>query len=126
MIKKVSKDQREFPRAKRVLSVQYRLCDTRKADVAWYLSTTQDMSVSGLTFHTDLEFKIKDKLEIRVVMSGILEIFKGYTQVVRIDRKRTGSPCVVAVKFIEKKSRPITVKRSIKRTIKKISSRKKY
>lgn len=110
MAKPIFKERRSHLRAKRVLSIQYRLVKTNKKDFnkAWSLSTTQDMSLGGLTFYTENQYRPADILEIQVVMSGILEIFKGYGKVLRVERKKTGSYFLTAVTFVEKsgKSRP--------------------
>jgi len=95
-------ERRSFVRAKRVLSIEYHLIKSarRKVDPAWHLSTTQDMSLGGLTFFTDVEFRPGDILEVKVVMSGVLDIFKGPCRVVRVDKKRTGAYFLTAVQFL--------------------------
>ena len=102
MVKIDWSERRGFVRAKRILSIEYQLTKSarRKVDPAWHLSTTQDMSLGGLTFFTDVEFRPGDVLEVKVVMSGVLDIFKGPCQVVRVDKKRTGAYFLTAVQFI--------------------------
>jgi hypothetical protein len=103
MVKQILEDRRSAIRAQRILSIQYRVVDTktRGADRHWHLSTTHDMSATGLSFLSDIVYGIDDTLELHVVMSGVLDVFKGYGQVVRIDKKDTGSFCFVAVKFVK-------------------------
>jgi len=123
MTKQTTEERRFWVRAKRVLSIQYRLVKSRRksADKAWHLSTTQDMSYGGLSFYTDQEFKKEEVLELHVVMSGILDIFNGLGKVVRVERKATGSYFLTAVKFVEQKrqaksyKKPTAHKLSLKR-----------
>jgi hypothetical protein len=105
MKKQMAEERRFWVRAKRVLSIQYRLVKSRRksADGSWHLSTTQDMSFGGLSFYTDQEYRKEDVLELHVVMSGILDIFNGLGKVVRVEKKATGSYFLVAVKFVEQK-----------------------
>ena len=102
MVKVDWSERRSFIRAKRILSIEYQLIKSarRKIDPAWHLSTTQDMSLGGLTFFTDVEFRPGDILEVRVVMSGVLDIFKGPCKVIRADRKKAGAYYLTAVQFI--------------------------
>ena len=103
MVKPLAADRRRAVRAKRILSIQYRLMKSklrrRDADTNWHLSTTHDMSFLGLSFLSDVPFQMEDILELHVVMSGILDIFKGYGQVVRVEKKETGAFYLIAVKF---------------------------
>ena len=116
MVKQILEDRRSAIRAQRILSIQYRVVatKTRGADKHWHLSTTHDMSATGLSFLSDIVYGIDDTLELHVVMSGVLDVFKGYGQVVRIDKKDTGSFCFVAVKFV--KSPTQTVKSRTSKT----------
>ena len=100
------KDRRIAIRAKRILSIQYRLhkSQIKNADRSWHLSTTHDMSALGLSFLSEAPFFVDDILEMQVIMSGVLDIFKGYGQVVRIERKETGVFYFIAVRFIDLKS----------------------
>ncbi len=102
MVKVDWSERRSFIRAKRILSIEYQLIKSarRKVNPAWHLSTTQDMSLGGLTFFTDVEFRPGDILEVRVVMSGVLDIFKGPCKVIRADRKKAGAYYLTAVQFI--------------------------
>ncbi len=106
MMKTSAKDRRTAIRAKRILSIQYRLhkSQLKKADRSWHLSTTHDMSAVGLSFLSEVPFLVDDILEMHVIMSGVLDIFKGYGEVVRIERKETGVFYFIAVRFIDLKS----------------------
>lgn len=103
MVKQTGIEQRQWVRAKRILSVQHRLSHLQKksGELPWRLSTTYDMSLGGLAFFSDIEYKTNDIIEIHVVMSGILDIFKGFGKVVRVQKKKTGAYFLVAVKFLE-------------------------
>ena len=92
-IQKSGQERRYCPRAKRIMSIEYRLVSTKRksADKNWHLSITQDMSCNGLTFYAEQEFKKDELLEVQVIMSGILEIYKGKCRVVRAEKKNTGA-----------------------------------
>lgn len=107
MVKSLTKERRNWSRAKRVLSIEYRLyrAPRRGPEEAWCLSTTQDISMGGLTFYSDQQYRIGDVLEIRVVMSGLLDIFKGLGEVTRVERKKMGAAYFVAVHFLHTASR---------------------
>lgn len=104
MIKGVA-ERRSAIRAKRVLSIQFRLLQTSRkgATTEWHLSTTYDMSLGGIAFYTDQEFRTGDILEVEVVMSGILDIYKGLGRVVRVERKRGAAHYLTAIKLVSKK-----------------------
>ena len=103
MVKSVVKERRNFLRAKRVLSLQYRLVSRQGKGNGnpWHLSMTEDMSVGGLTFYSDQELRVSDTLELIVAMSGVLDIYKGYAKVVRVERKKSAAFCFLAVKYLE-------------------------
>ena len=104
MVKQLQKERRQWVRAKHVLSIQYRLAKGKQtaAHTSWSLSTTQDMSVGGLSFYTEHEFHKNDLLEVSVVMSGVLDIFKGFARVMRVIQTRPGASFLVGVKFENK------------------------
>ena len=110
------KDRRIAIRAKRILSIQYRLhkSQIKNADHSWHLSTTHDMSALGLSFLSAVPYLVDDILEMHVIMSGVLDIFKGYGQVVRIERKETGAFYFIAVRCIDLQS-PARKKATIKK-----------
>ena len=104
MVKQSSvEERRQAVRAKRILSIQYRLAKSKSkdSDKSWHLSTTYDMSVLGLSFLSEVPYSVDDILELHVVMSGVLDIFKGSGKVVRVDRKESAAFYLIAVKFIE-------------------------
>lgn len=103
MVKSILKERRTAQRTKRVLSIEYRLSKSNRphADHAWHLSTTEDVSATGLSFYSDYEYRPDDTLDIRVVMSGILDIFKGKGKVVHVEQKYMGACFFVAVEFLK-------------------------
>ena len=103
MVKQSIEERRQAIRAKRILSIQFRLAKSKikDSDKSWHLSTTYDMSVLGLSFLSEVPYYVNDVLELHVVMSGVLDIFKGYGKVVRVDRKESADFYLIAVKFIE-------------------------
>ncbi len=102
MVKQSILERRKFIRANRILSIQHRLA--KGPESKWHLSMTCDMSVSGLAFLSDVSYRAGDTIELHVVMSGILDIFKGMGQVVRVTRKETGAFYLVAIKFVADKA----------------------
>lgn len=108
MVKSLIKERRGYPRATRILSIEYRLYKSRRrhADPQWHLSTTEDISPESLSFYSDYEYRKGDILELRVVMSGVLDIFNGRGKIIRADQKRTGACFFVAVRFIGQTTYP--------------------
>lgn len=102
--KKNEVEKRAYVRAKRVLSIQFRIHKTRRKNIdkTWQLSTTSDMSYGGVCFFTDQEYQIDDILELKIVMSGILDIFTGYGKVIRSKRNDAGAYYSLGVKFLDK------------------------
>lgn len=110
--KKIGIERRQSVRAKRVLSIQYRPLKTKTKDIAsenWSLSTTNDMSLDGLTFYSDIPLREGDQIEVHVVMSGILDIFTGKAKVIRIEESDPGI-LFVALKFNLRKTHQTTRK----------------
>jgi len=107
MVKQGIKERRSSVRAKRVLSIEFQLVRSKRktANKTSYLSTTEDMSLGGVSFYTDEAYRLNDVLFVHIVMSGVLDIFKGEGKVVRIEKNKTGSYHLVAVKFLDAKSR---------------------
>ncbi|MCK5580011.1 MAG: PilZ domain-containing protein [Candidatus Omnitrophica bacterium] len=126
MAKKFDIDRRKGVRAKRILSVQYRLFKGKGTSSRWYLSTTQDMSYSGIAFLSEVPFKIDDILELNVVMSGVLDVIEGYGQVVRVIKKEHDAQYVIAVKLLSKSALTRRLKDgSTKSRVKKVATKKK-
>ena len=73
-------------RVSRVVAISHRLLRHagRKASSGWSLSTTKNMSQSGLLFMSDIFYRKNDRLEIKVVMCGVIDIFCGEAEVVRV------------------------------------------
>ncbi|OGX05853.1 MAG: hypothetical protein A2Z88_01120 [Omnitrophica WOR_2 bacterium GWA2_47_8] len=112
MVNRVAEDRRQAVRAKRILSIQYRLVESkhRKPEKDWHLSTTQDMSVLGLSFLSDAAYAIGDCIELKVIMSGVLDIYNGLAKVVRAERKKGAAYYLMGVKFVSDKAKPRTRK----------------
>ena len=105
MAKKTGQERRNWIRAKRVMSIQYRVFSSKRKNVNrdWCLSTTYDMSFGGVCFYTDQPLVVGDILDIDVVMSGVLQIFKGKAKVVRIEKKKCAVFFLTAVELLKKK-----------------------
>jgi len=102
MPKRKFQERREAIRAKRILSIQYRLFKSRykSGDRRWHLSTTHDMSVKGLAFLSEIPYRVGDILEVHTVMSGVIDVIKGYARVIRIEEKGRNTAYLLAVQFI--------------------------
>ncbi len=85
-------ERRDSVRAKRIITVRHRIVEHngKKVDSMWQLSTTENMSLSGLLFVSALAYHIGDIVELQVVMSGVLDIFNGYGKVMRSTRNKGG------------------------------------
>ncbi len=101
-----SRERRDSVRIKRIVTVRHRLNkrNGKKQEDIWQLSTTEDMSYSGLLFASVLPYKVDDIVELQVVMSGVLFLFNGYGRVVRIHEQKNGY-FQVAVKYVDLKVR---------------------
>jgi len=99
------RERREAIRAKRILNIQYRLAKSRykSGDRRWHLSTTHDMSAKGLAFLSDVPYHIGDILELHTVMSGVIDVIKGFGKVIRIEQKRRSAAYLLAVQFVDSK-----------------------
>ncbi len=110
MVKSMVEERRQFVRAKRILSVRHRLHQRKGKQMHefWYLSTTEDMSLNGLLFTSAMPYQRGDIIEIEIVMSGVLDIFRGYGKVVRVTKKESGAFFKVAVQYVDIKGKPKT------------------
>ncbi len=110
-------DRRDSVRAQRIITVRHRLAKHKghKKISPWQISVSENMSLSGLLFVSAIAYQKGDLLEIEVVMSGILDIFNGYGEVVRMTHHR-GGHYLVAIKYVDLKTKPKT--RSAKSLIK--------
>ncbi len=94
-------ERRKGERVNRVVAVRHRLVKRagKKDPSEWSLSTTRNMSYSGLLFLSQVPYRKDDIVELQVVMSGIIDIFHGQAQVMRI--MEVGSSSFdVGVKYI--------------------------
>jgi len=98
-------ERRDSVRAKRIITVRHRLVERngkKVSDSMWQLSTTEDMSLSGLLFVSAIAYEAGDVLELQVVMSGVVDIFNGYGQVARSSRTK-GGVYHVGIKYVDLK-----------------------
>ena len=104
-------ERRDSIRAKRIVSVKHRLArhNDRKASGPRQMSLTEDMSASGLLFVSAMGYEKGDWLEVQVVMSGIVDIFNGFGQVVRSSSHKGGF-YYVAIKYVDLKPKMKTRK----------------
>ena len=109
-------ERRDSIRAKRIITVRHRLVkhNNRKVNTMWQLSTTENMSLSGLLFVSAFAYHIGDIVELQVVMSGVLDIFNGFGKVMRISRNK-GGYYHVGVKYVELKPKSRSAKSIISR-----------
>lgn len=107
MVHHSSSERRDSVRIRRIVTVRHRLNkrDGKKYEDIWQLSTTEDMSYSGLLFSSALPYKVNDVVELQVVMSGVLYLFNGYGRVVRVIEQKNGY-FQVAVRYVDLKARP--------------------
>ena len=101
MVERNIEERRAFMRAKRILSVRHRLVNRQNKNVRveWHLSMTEDMSAGGLLFSSAVHYLLNDIVEVHVVMSGVLDIFRGYGRVVRVEKKDGAAFFWVAVQY---------------------------
>ena len=97
-------ERRDSVRAPRIITVRHRLVKHkgRRTESMWQLSTTENMSLSGLLFVSALPYGTGDVVELQVVMSGVLDIFNGYGEVMRTSRNK-GGYYHVGVKYVDLK-----------------------
>lgn len=79
-------ERRQGERVDRVVAVRHRLVRRAggKAVSGWSLSTTKNMSHSGLLFLSADPYRKDDLLELQVVMSGVIDIYDGQARVMRV------------------------------------------
>ena len=107
MVKNIVEDRRRAIRAPRILSIRHRLYKRKGilSDSPWYISITENMSVTGILFHSAAAYMVNDIIELEVVLSGVLDIFKGYARVVRVHKKASGVLYSVAVILVDLKTK---------------------
>jgi hypothetical protein len=93
MMKRPIDERRSSVRAKRIITVRHRLHKRGRKAVRddWHLSVSQDMSATGLLFVSAFAYELRDVVEVQVVMSGVLDIFNGYGEVVRVNEQKNGA-----------------------------------
>ncbi len=105
MPKRARIERRKHPRVKRVLCIHHRMHrpHTRFAEDSWHwhLSDTDNMSAGGLLFHSDVQYKIGDIIELKIVVSGVLDIYDGLAEVLRIENSKKPKIFPTAVKFLK-------------------------
>ncbi len=107
MIKSKIMERRRWVRAKRVLSVQHKLhrSKTRPPERAWQIALTEDMSYGGLAFETDAVYTVGDILDLKVVMSGVLDIYEGQAEVVRLQQMKNETFFLYGVKYLPERTK---------------------
>ena len=113
-------ERRDSLRARRIVTVKHRLVKHKghKVSGEWQISLTENMSLGGLLFVSAVAYEKGDSIEVEVVMSGILDIFKGYGEVVRSVVRKSGY-YHVAIKYVDLK--PNVKTRSAKSILRKPS-----
>ena len=108
-------ERRDSVRAPRIITVRHRLVKHkgRKVESMWQLSTTENMSLSGLLFVSALPYGAGDVVELQVVMSGVLDIFNGYGEVMRVLHNK-GGHYHVGVKYVDLKPKNRAAKTLLK------------
>jgi len=103
-MKTCNTERRRHERVARALAIQFRLKKGGRGPGArtWHFSLTTDMSASGIAFESPVPFVIGDRLEMHVIMSGILDILKGEGRVVRVEEKSSGRLYAVAVQLMNR------------------------
>lgn len=103
--KKTDQERRGSVRADRVVAIRHRLhqAAVKKSEDHWGLSTTKNMSLTGLLFWSESPYKIGDIVEVSVTMSALIDIFQGFAEVVRVV-ERSASSYDIAVRFVQMKT----------------------
>lgn len=110
-------DRRDSIRANRIVTVRHRCVKHKGKKVSnpWQISLTENMSLSGLLFVSPIGYEKEDIIEIEVVMSGILDIFKGFGEVIRSTQHKAGH-YYIAVKYVDLKPKTRSAKSVIKKS----------
>lgn len=100
-------EKRKFVRARRELTIEYRLYKRKgkAVDGVWQVSVTKNMSVAGILFVSEVPYLIGDIIQARVVMAGALDVFRGFGRVVRVEEKKSKRSFDVAMAFVEEHSK---------------------
>lgn len=99
---KTIKERRGAVRAERVVAIRHRLHQSalRRTEESWSLTTTKNMSLTGLLFSSEIPYAVGDILEVSVTLSVLVDIFQGFGEVVRVDQK-AGRAYDIAVRFVQ-------------------------
>ena len=105
------KERRDSIRIKRIIAIHHRRIkhNNRKVNSMWQLAVTENMSLSGLLFVSALVYQPGDIIELRVVMSGVLDIFNGFGKVIRAIPNK-GGYYQVGVKYVDLKAKSRSAK----------------
>jgi hypothetical protein len=108
-------ERRQGLRADRVIALQHRLVKRggRKAEAVWSLSTTRNMSYSGLLFMSAQPYKEGDVIELEIVLAGMIDIYNGLAEVVRV-RSIESDQYDIGARYIHVKFQPRTASRKAK------------
>ncbi len=103
------KEKRRHARARHVVTIYHRL--HRKAEASaslldWNLSLTENISAGGVLFDSAVRYAPGNILDLRIVMSGALDIYSGLGKVVRIEEKRVVNSYKTAIYFAKVKGAP--------------------
>jgi hypothetical protein len=95
-------ERRQTVRADRVFAIKHCLVrrNARSAPGLCALSTTRNMSATGLLFLSETFYKVGDIIHVNVVVSGIVDVVNGNARVVRVVENGSTS-FDVAVHFIQ-------------------------
>lgn len=101
MINSEINERRRSMRAYRILNVRHRL---HKRSVppnkSWNLTVTENMSAYGILFTSPIPYSIDDIIEMEVVMSGVLDVFKGYARVVWAAKRKKSNAYSIGVEYV--------------------------
>ncbi len=80
------------------------------------------MSAVGLSFLSEVSYPVDDVLEMHVVMSGVLDVFKGFARVVRVEKKSSGALFLLGVRFVR---RPPSGNKARTRVVRRVSTQRR-
>ncbi len=97
-------ERRNGERVNRIFAVRHRLVRRpgSRSISDWSLSSTRNMSHSGLLFLSATSYRRGDVLELQVVMSGVIDVYNGRAEVMRV-KEISAAAFDVGVKYIPAK-----------------------
>ena len=100
-------DRRSALRAPRILNIRHRLYKRKgkMVDSPWYVSMTENMSGNGILFHSSAAYLVGDTVELEVIFYGVLDVFRGFARIVRVDKGKAGGGYPIAVTLIDLKKK---------------------